>query len=123
MNRTVPLRRSSPLRRVSTCRRQQLRHYETRRVEFLREHPYCQFWLAEHGIAEELAIRRHGILRLRPGVPPLHVPRSSTVHHRNKRRGARLLDEREWMAVSWTSHRAIEAGKRWARERGYLRAF
>lgn len=123
MKRTVPLRRQSPLRRVSPRRREQLRLYELRRPGFLREHPYCQLWLAEHGVREDHAIRQRGLLRFGPGLPPIFVPRSSTVHHYAKRRGARLLDERFWMAVSWPGHRAIENDKQWARQRGYLAPF
>lgn len=123
MNRTVPLQRSVSLRRVSRRRRGELRRYGPRRRQFLRDHPYCQLWLAENGISETHAIAQRGVLRFGPGSPPVYVPRSATIHHRNKRRGARLLDERFWMAVSWTGHRIIEQRKDWARDHAYLTQF
>lgn len=122
MLRTVTLS-PGPFPRVSARRREELAAYRAARLRFLREHPYCQVWLAERGIPEERAIRERGLFRFGPGVSPVRVPRSDTVHHRNKRRGARLLDEREWMAVSWAAHRRIEQNKAWARERRYLRPY
>ncbi len=121
MKRTA-LVRHTPLRRVSLRRLEQLRSYAARRAQFLRDHPYCQLWLAEHGVDEARTIRERGVLPF-GGQPRVQVPRSATVHHRNKRRGGRLLDEREWLAVSWTGHRRIEDHKAWARDRGFLKSF
>jgi hypothetical protein len=117
------LSRYAPMRRISARRALQSDAYSERQAQFLREHPYCQVWLAERGIPERMAIEQRGTLRFGPGVSPVFVPRSQVVHHRNKRRGARLLDEAEWMAVSHSAHRRIEENKAWARERGYLRPF
>lgn len=122
MKRSALVRRT-PLRRVSFRRLQQLRLYWVRRARFLRAHPYCQLWLKEHGVDEAEAIRQRGCLRLGAPRRLVFVPRSATVHHRNKRRGARLLDEREWRAVGWSGHRAIEDHKAWARGRGFLKPF
>ena len=123
MKRNVPLQRMVPLRRISARRQEELRLYPARRARFLRDHPYCQLWLAEHGVPEERAVRLAGVLRTGQKIPPVRVPRSAMVHHRNKRRHDRLLDEQFWMAVSWAGHREIEDHKEWARVRGYLLPF
>lgn len=123
MQRTVPLRSVSPLNRISPRRLLEQQCYAARRERFLQDHPFCQLWLAEHGIKEAWAIHQRGVLRFGPGRPPVFVPRSATIHHTNKRRGRRLLDEQNWMAVSWCGHRTIECNKTWARERGYLAQF
>lgn len=115
--------RRTPLRRISSRRLDEQAEYRIRSAAFLLAHPYCQVWLTERGIDERVAIRCSGVLDFGPGVSRVLVPRSRTVHHRNKRRGPRLLDESEWMAVSWAAHQRIENNKAWARERGYLRPF
>jgi hypothetical protein len=51
------------------------------------------------------------------------VPLATQVHHRNKRRGADLLDQTEWLAVSASAHHRIENDKAWARAQGYLLNF
>jgi hypothetical protein len=118
MKRPAPLRRA-PLARVSLRRLQELALYWERRRRFLREHPFCEFWLACRGVtqAEAIAARgwvcRHGVWR--------RAPRSSEVHHRDKRRGGRLLDETQWLAVSRRAHRFIEEHKGAARALGFLR--
>lgn len=115
--------RRVPLRRISPRRRAEQEAYGPRAATFLLQHPYCQVWLAERGISEDFAREHRGILDLGFGVPRVFVPRSEVIHHRNKRRGPRLLDESEWMAVSHAAHRRIENNKAWARDRGYLRPF
>ena len=98
--------------------------YDVQRRRFLSEHPYCQLWLFEHGIAEELAIRNQGNVRLHgPDSPLVPVPLATEVHHKNKRRAEMLLDIRYWMAVSSEAHRKIESHKGWARAAGYLLEF
>ena len=122
MMRRVPLVRRTPLRRVSLRRLGELRHYNLRRDRFLRAHPFCQLWLAEHGVGEALAIEHDGILQL-PDGSTIRVPCATMVHHRDKRRGARLLAEDDWMALSFAAHDRIEKNKAWARANGYLRNF
>ncbi len=51
------------------------------------------------------------------------IGRSDQIHHRNKGRGARLNDERWWMATALTSHDYVEDHKEWARAEGYLLPF
>lgn len=122
MKRTA-LHRRTPLRRVSPRRSGEIRLYHLRRAQFLRDHPFCQVWLCEHGIDERHAISARGWVRTNRARPLIQAPRSDTIHHRNKRRGSRLVNERHWMAVSWASHQTIETDRHWARERGYLMAF
>lgn len=136
-----PLRRS-PIRRVSEKRLAELKRYWARIPGFLAEHPVCQIWLAEHGFTEaDLTKDPAGQWCVRIEVPDLTqpiavgaraplkeirllpAPRSEVVHHRNKRRGARLLDESEWIAASRRGHGQVEGGKAWARQKGYLRPF
>jgi hypothetical protein len=104
------------LRPVSNKRAAGLREYSKRRKAFLEAHPYCQWWLAEHGLEESDII--NGYVLLPEGWTP--VPRSTDVHHKNKRFGSRLNDERFWMAVSREGHEWIERHKNLAREKGYL---
>ena len=114
----------SPLRRISARRLEETWLYCYRRKQFLLAHPYCQVWLAEHGVVEAEAIRAGG--QVRPNGPegPLSVvPLAIQIHHANKRRGADLLDQHYWLAVSREAHEQIESNKAWARAQGYLLDF
>lgn len=114
MNRT-------PLRRISARRLGENWLYQYRRKEFLSAHPYCQVWLAEHGLAEADVIRRGGRVAF-DGVVST-APLATEIHHKNKRRGADLLDSQYWLAVSQVGHRRIEENKTWARAQGYILDF
>lgn len=125
--RKTPLKRGGWLRKASPKRAKQLREYSTARKVFLAAHPICQVWLAENGW-EELGSYQYGSMRY--GITLgmlLHynfaAPFSTEVHHKNKRRGAMLLDQAFWMAVSREAHERIESNKAWAREKGYLLNF
>lgn len=111
----------SNLRRISVRRLEETSLYQYRRKQFLLAHPYCQVWLAEHGVAEALALQAGGRVQL-DGVTAF-VPLSTQIHHKNKRRGSDLLDQQFWMAVSREGHEQIEANKAWARAQGYLLDF
>lgn len=115
------MKRPGPLRPISDRRLRETNLYRFRSRRFLLAHPYCQIWLAEHDVAEGMAIRLGGVLRLAGAW--VSVPRATEIHHRNKRRGANLLDERHWLAVSAAAHDEIENHKAWARTRGYLLNF
>ena len=104
-------------------RLEQLTNYAAKRAGFLRLHPYCQLWLAEDDIPEEYALVLSGRVPIPGALGLCPVPRSQAIHHRDKRRGERLLDERFWMAVSRAAHRRIEENKAWARACGYLNPF
>jgi hypothetical protein len=111
----------TPLRRFSVRRLAENRLYQYRRKHFLLAHPYCQVWLAEHGVAEAVAIRDGGRVPLTGA--PVSVPLATEIHHINKRRGTDLLDQQHWLAVSPEAHRRIEDNKAWARAQGYLLDF
>lgn len=114
MNRT-------PLRRISARRLEETRWYHYRRRQFLLAHPYCQVWLAEHGIAEDVAQRQRGRVQFDGAI--VSVPLATEIHHQNKRRGVDLLEQRYWMAVSRDAHERIEGNKAWARAQGFLLDF
>lgn len=105
----------TPIRRVSDKRRASNEKYLRRVQEFLIEHPWDQVWLCRHGLTEA-DVRTAS--RTSDGIE--HIPRSTEIHHRNKRDGSRLLDERFWMATSRQSHDMIERNRTWARKEGYL---
>ena len=111
----------SRLRPVSARRLHETWLYQYRRKQFFAVHPYCQVFLAEHGIDEAEAIRQRGCVLL--NGTPVTIPLATELHHRNKRRGADLLDQSEWLAVSGEAHRRIEEQKDWARLAGYLHDF
>lgn len=96
MNRT-PLKRKTPLRRVSKKRQSENRQYLKQRKAFLEAHPYCEACL-EEGEARQ----------------------ATDIHHRNKRNGARLLDEEYWMSVCRKHHDWIHAHPAEARKLGWL---
>ena len=109
------------LRRISVRRLAETSLYHYRRKQFLLAHPYCQVWLAEHGIVEAEAMRAGGQVRFEgPDGPRSLIPLATEIHHRNKRRGADLLDQRGWLAVAREAHERIESNKAWARAQGYL---
>lgn len=115
MKRNASLRRSTkPIRRVSKKRAAQLREYSARRKVFLELHPICGVWLRENGISENVA----AVFAL---LLTASAPRSTEIHHMNRRFGARLNDETYWLAVCAESHRKIHAEPKWAREQGYLK--
>ena len=123
-----PILRKTRINRVKPERAEQLRQYYARIPSFLEEHPFCQIWLREHGVTAE---REKEILQAYRGagspagfrINGERPPRSTQVHHANKRRGARLLDEKDWFAASREWHDRVEGNKGWARRHGYLKNF
>lgn len=107
------------LNRISARRLLETDLYCYRIRQFLLLHPYCQVWLAENNIPESHAIQSGGVVTLTTGSR-VSVPLATQVHHMNKRRGADLLNETQWLAVSSVYHREIEEYKTWARAKGYL---
>ena len=114
LKRYTPLRRSGYVRHASSHRQEERTRYAHQRLAYLEAHPFCQLTIARLGLEERLVVALGGI------SSGWIVPRATEIHHRNKGRGARLLDERWWMAVSASSHEGLEANKGWARECGYL---
>ena len=134
MKRT-PLIRRTPMKRGGALRRhnripsrspRRIREeldYLVEREAFLRAHPYCQAWLLLHGIRDEAAFLQAVAGTDHVKIDGEAVPRATQVHHRNKRRAGRLLDQRWWMALSPGLHDRIERDKRWARRTGLLLPF
>lgn len=110
------------LNRISRRRLLETTLYHYRIRQFLLLHPYCQVWLAENSILESNALEQGGVVTLSNGSR-VAVPLATQVHHVNKRRGADLLDQQYWLAVSAAYHRQIETNKDWARTKGYLLDF
>lgn len=109
------IKRKLNMRRTSERRAAQLREYSKQRALFLEAHPFCQFFIKEHGLNEQSIIEQSGY-----AGPLGHVPRAVDIHHTNKRHGPKLLDQTYWMAVSREAHLWIHQHHGEARERGYL---
>lgn len=130
--KALPEKKHKPMKRVSDKRRGQLRIYGPRAKRFLEDHQICQVWLKENGWKESWP-EAGWYYRLDEETFPLattnrlvnvfNAPRSTQVHHKDKRRGARLNDETKWLAVCSKNHRRIEDNKAWARANGFLEDF
>ena len=139
LKRTTPLRRGGPLKRgarlrsVSTRRAGELKEYARVRAKYLAEHPICEVWLAENGWLElgnrTFTKKVHGYTYVvKTEIDLTHdvlfaAPRATEIHHKAKRRGARLRDSRYFLAVCRKNHERIENNKAWARSKGYLLNF
>lgn len=110
------------IRKVSVKRRRLNDEYRELRTEFLREHPYCQWFMAEHGIDEQVAISNMGlVLHKMNGVfEYVNVPKSTQIHHKRGRVGQLLLDIRYFLAVSDEAHRIIHHDTKTSYEKGYM---
>lgn len=85
------------------------------RAEFLKAHPYCQWFLSECG-ADESSVK-DGVFVLNTLL--FYVPASTEIHHK-KGRGKYLLDTSTWMAVSDAGHRLIHANPKISYQKGYM---
>jgi len=118
-----------------------VRAYAIARRRYLADHPICEVWCREHGlrwyeprtyqriddgpdggIITDLELRIHRSVMAARGIGG-YAPEATEVHHMAKRRGARLLDESQWLAVCRANHERIESNKAWARASGWLRDF
>jgi len=96
--------------------------YNTLKDEFLKEHPYCQWFLAEKGIKEVFVRTGSGpIGGIKDGFRSIEyrIPLATEIHHA-KGRGKYLLDTSTWMSVSSEGHRAIHADPKTSYEKGYM---
>lgn len=103
-----------------------MREYSAARKLFLSEHPICEVWIAEHGWTwVKPATYARGSILENPAeiLRAIGAPTAIEVHHKNKRRGAMLLDQRFWLAVSRENHERIENNKTWGRANGFLHNF
>ncbi len=93
------------------------RQYLQDKAVYLAAHPFCQIHIAIFGLDEALVIERGG--KVSAGGQ-WFVPRSTDIHHRNKRDGERLLDQRWWISCCRENHDLVERCKAWARDNGLL---
>lgn len=107
MKRT-PLKRKTRLRSLSKKRRKINEEYLRLRAEFLKAHPYCQWFEAENDIDRRVMINGFAF-----------VPLSQEIHHR-RGRGKYLCDTSTWMAVSRNAHRWIHDHPKESYQKGYL---
>jgi hypothetical protein len=113
------------IRPVSPKRAKELAIYRRRRPGFLKEHPWCQIWLAKNAYNEADAFEHDGMIPIDwdngCGVVGYHhVPPSTEIHHTNQRHGIRLLDERYWLAASRPEHNWVKDNQSEARRIGVL---
>jgi len=74
------------INKVSTARSRQMREYRIKRLEFLKEHPYCE-------VCAEI-----------PYLPTLHKHMATEIHHTRGRIGSLLCDSRYWKAACIWGH-------------------
>lgn len=108
-----------PMRAISKKHSAKLKEYAKLRAQFLKDHPYCQWWMLKN-----LVEATHSQLTLDEcealaQCGPHPIPRSTEIHHK-KGRGKYLLDVSTWMAVSRTGHDWIHAHPKEAYEKGYM---
>ncbi len=119
------------LRRVTPARSKQLREYSERRKIFLASHAICQIWLDRNGWAEADMITTDEpwyYFRAQPAVcyrasdlaVEFFAPRSTEVHHKDRRHGERLNREEDWMALCAKNHAWIKENQSAARAKGWL---
>jgi hypothetical protein len=88
--------------------------YMKLRAQFLNDHPYCQWFLAERGYDWEFINTPFDSFK-----HAADFPRSTEIHHK-KGRGKFLLDTSTWMAVSRKSHILIHKNVKDSYSKGYL---
>ncbi len=118
------IQRQKRIKPTTAKRAAERRQYAKQSAAYLAAHPYDQITIALHGLNED-SVRWHGTgdsTPVRVKIPSgiVTVQRSNQIHHRNKGFGARLLDERWWMATCAESHDFVERNKGVARELGLL---
>lgn len=118
MKRSSSLSRTTPISNVSSRRKTERAEYTREAARYLALHPYCQIFIFRHELSEEAVLRGKGQLVYMGKT--IRVPRASQIHHRNKRDGARLLDQRWWMSASAIEHDWVEHHKDVARALGLL---
>ncbi len=123
LHRKTRIERKSRPRRRSPHRSAESKIYNRDAAFYLAKHPFCQIWIARHRLDEDVVIAQRGLVVIRNAVGARHTdcaPRATEIHHRNKRDGLRLLDQRWWMAVSRREHDWAENNKTEARLVGFL---
>ena len=112
--------KGSRLRPVSKKRSKVNREYMALRLIFLRDHPYCEWWLMENHLPNITFFHSYPYnIRVDYGMPLDRIPKATEIHHK-RGRGRYLLDTSTWMAVSRAGHDAIHADPKTSYEKGYM---
>lgn len=108
------------LKRQSTKRRKENAEYMKVRDEYLKEHPYCEWWLHNAGLKES-DVSPMGTVEMNRGFDMIiyWVPKANQIHHK-KGRGKYLCVKEFFMAVSDEGHRWIHAHPKESYEREYM---
>lgn len=131
MQRSKPLARKTRLRSETPKRRTQRQQYRVLADQYLRDHPICEVWLREKKWDPSPRMPGYFVRMARTTdhfsaetlIAEFDAPRSTEVHHMNKRRGTRLIDTNYFLAVCRLNHDRIENNKAWARHQGFLLNF
>lgn len=87
----------------------------------LPKNKWCGIWLAKRGLTSQDVDETGMAGWTDDGVRvAARCPRATVCHHKNKRTGWRLLDESQWLAVSWDEHEWIGGHYEEARSIGVL---
>lgn len=101
-----------------------MQEYIPKKAAYLAAHPWCQISIAERCLDEDFCLKNGRKtplgLRVTTSSGIYVIPPATDIHHRNKRHGKRLLDERWWMSASRTAHRFMEDHLAYARNLGYV---
>ncbi len=123
-----PKKQRKPIPRKSKRKSQQDRFYEIVRAQFLKDHPFCQHWIAENGLDEDKIVANNGWYLVNKNDPLFvkpnysgnaRVPESTEIHHK-KGRGKYLLDTRYFMAVRSGHAFYIHGNTKDAYAKGYM---
>lgn len=105
------------MKKVNPKRMKLVREYMALREVFLKERPYCEWWMLENGY--QLRDVVDGLVIDLAFNKKIKVPIATECHHR-KGRGKFMLDTSTWMAVSSHGHKMIHAYPKISYERGYM---
>lgn len=118
----------TPIRRVSKKRAAELREYYPLRKAYLEAHPYCQIWLAKHGVSEKDVVGGVALVNVcNPGRfnvciwRHVQVPLATDIHHTNGRNGWRLNRVEWWLSACRVEHEWVKANQSEARKIGVLK--
>ena len=118
LNKKKEKKGRKPIKKVSKVRTALNREYMRLRAIYLKDNPYCDWWLAEHSITQDDVSASGVVFNHRPGEGL--CPLQSTEVHHVKGRGKYMLDTSTWMAVSAEGHRRIHAAPATSYATGYM---
>lgn len=114
-----PRKEKKPIGKVSKKMSARLKLYAKARSEYLKDHPYCQWWIAEIGVDEQLVMCGF-VMDIDSEYYGVKVPLATEIHHKRGRLGKLLYDKTYFMAVSRQGHEWIHANTRESYARGYM---